>query len=202
MIKNVLFDFGGVMHDISSLAQEREDIRKALSVTPGDTQAEKICQEAVLKFGSGQLTEQQYWQELSDKLGVPIPPNYHELHRVALRDHSAPFPQMLELVKRLKQAGIKVYVLSNSIAPHSEVIRAKGWYDPFDQVLLSQELGLRKPDKEIFVKALHELNIKAEETLFIDDLAENLPPAQELGMATIHAVSPDQVVKDVEQLVF
>src|SRR6185437_6896169 len=194
MIKNIIFDFGGVMHDVSSLTEERENIHKALKIKEGDEELEKIRLEAVSRLGSGQLNEQEYWQELSSKFSIPIPENHHELHRAALRDHSDPYPQMFDLVECLKEAGYNVFVLSNSIPPHAEVLRAKGWYDSFHRVLLSQDLGHNKPDKRIFEKALQKLNIKADETLFIDDRKENLVPARELGMNTLLAHSPDRTV--------
>ncbi len=188
------------MHDISALAEERQNIHQALNIQDHESDKIKVRQEALLKLGAGQFTEEEYWRELSNKLGVQVPNDYKELHRAILREKSDPYPEMFELVEKLKQNGYKVFVLSNSVPPHAEVIKARGLYEPFDQVLLSQDLGLNKPDKQIYIKAVEKLGINPEETIFIDDKAENLIPAQELGMTTILATSPTQVVKSVQEL--
>ncbi|MGN6637868.1 MAG: HAD-IA family hydrolase, partial [Mucilaginibacter sp.] len=63
----------------------------------------------------------------------------------------------------------------------------------FEKTYYSHLVGMRKPDKAIFEKVLHENNLKPEETLFIDDIAANLEAAKELGIQTYLMKSPDTV---------
>jgi putative hydrolase of the HAD superfamily len=58
----------------------------------------------------------------------------------------------------------------------------------------SHDIGLRKPYKEGFQKILEEQNLKAEETLFIDDTIKNVEGAEKAGLQTIHLVSPKTVL--------
>lgn len=64
----------------------------------------------------------------------------------------------------------------------------------FKKLFYSQELGLRKPAPEAFEKVLDQAGIKAEETLFIDDNADNIQGAASVGLHTYHLVSPETLL--------
>lgn len=83
-----------------------------------------------------------------------------------------------------KKNGILVTAVSD-IEPlrHEELIRL-GIMDIFDHTILSYEQGMVKPSRELLVRALDVSGVAAEEAVFIDDLADNLVPATELGIAT------------------
>lgn len=96
---------------------------------------------------------------------------------------------VLRVAKQARAAGIKTAVLSNSLGRQP--------YDPyagfdlhgtFDEVVLSAEHGVRKPDPAIFQLALDRLGVAAEECLFVDDSEENLAAAQRLGISSLHAL--------------
>jgi HAD superfamily hydrolase (TIGR01509 family) len=59
---------------------------------------------------------------------------------------------------------------------------------------------MRKPDLEIYEQVLGKLKVKPEEILFIDDQLENIEPAQKLGMHTVLAKEPGQIIADVEAI--
>ena len=64
----------------------------------------------------------------------------------------------------------------------------------FDDVVISAEVGCRKPDPEIFQLALTRLGVRAEETLFIDDFAHNVAAARELGFRTHRFRTPGRLI--------
>ena len=70
----------------------------------------------------------------------------------------------------------------------------------FDWGHCSWQLGIRKPDPEIFKKVLSLHNLIAEETLFIDDVAKNIHGAQFVGLQTIHFIDPQQLLSQLQQL--
>jgi putative hydrolase of the HAD superfamily len=80
-------------------------------------------------------------------------------------------------------------VLSNSLgrSPH-DPYGPFNLDDRFDVVVLSDQVGLRKPDPRIFELTAERLGLPAAECVFADDTEDNLPPAQELGMGVLHAV--------------
>jgi putative hydrolase of the HAD superfamily len=85
-----------------------------------------------------------------------------------------------------------------------------GDYDPyegydldkgFDAVVISDRVGLRKPDPAIYQLTAYQLGIPAHECVFVDDTAANLPAAQSLGMATVHFTDPPGSVAEIGQLI-
>lgn len=94
-------------------------------------------------------------------------------------------PEMLALILQLKKNGFVVAAFSNSDEINSAVYEAKGWYADFDHVFLSHEMGVIKPEMEMYELAMETLGVHDKECLLIDDQQANLEPAKELGMETI-----------------
>ncbi len=72
--------------------------------------------------------------------------------------------------------------------------------DLFDAVIESSRVGVRKPEPRFYEIALDELDVRADEAVFLDDLGVNLKPARELGMATIKVVDPDAALDELAAL--
>jgi epoxide hydrolase-like predicted phosphatase len=70
----------------------------------------------------------------------------------------------------------------------------------FDAVLISGEVGIRKPSPEIYRLAAERIGLAPPECVFVDDLPFNLAPAAELGMATVHHVGTGQTIAELERL--
>ncbi|WP_371792979.1 HAD-IA family hydrolase [Streptomyces sp. NBC_01471] len=66
--------------------------------------------------------------------------------------------------------------------------------------MLSEQVRLRKPDPRIYQLALDQLGLRGSECIFVDDIATNLPPAQALGITTIHATDPTHTVQQLRNL--
>ncbi len=111
-----------------------------------------------------------------------------------------PDTQMVGLIKMLKNLGYKTAVLSNSDSLNSAKYKKMGWYDPFDVLILSHELGVIKPDPRIYEIALQKVGEKAEDCIFIDDVEENLAPASKLGIKTIHHKDFNNTINELERL--
>ncbi|ACU75722.1 HAD-superfamily hydrolase, subfamily IA, variant 3 [Catenulispora acidiphila DSM 44928] len=100
-----------------------------------------------------------------------------------------PAHEVLKVARQARAAGYKTAVLSNSLG--------RTPYDPyagfdllgnFDEVVLSQNHGLRKPDPAVFQLVLDKLGLPAEECVFVDDSEENLQAAVDLGMTIVFAL--------------
>lgn len=89
--------------------------------------------------------------------------------------------EMLKLIKQL-QKQYKVAVLSNIVDLHWQHAGASGLLGFIDNLYLSFNLGLAKPDSEIYEYVVSDLHVSAKECLFIDDLAENVLGATNSGM--------------------
>ena len=93
-----------------------------------------------------------------------------------------------------------VAILSNSDALGVKNSFKNGWFSHFDCLVLSHEVGILKPDKRIYQITLDELNLKAQDCLFIDDVEDILKPAREMGMETILFKSVEQLRKEFDEM--
>ncbi|MET9184957.1 HAD-IA family hydrolase [Streptomyces tendae] len=99
-----------------------------------------------------------------------------------------PQTEIVAAAKRARAAGIKVAMLSNSFGaePYNPYEDKGIWTDFFDAVILSEREGVRKPSTLIYQRALGGLGLTGPECVFVDDHAGNLPPAEALGIRTVH----------------
>ena len=91
------------------------------------------------------------------------------------------------IFERLKQAGVPVHALSNYNREKFDIARTHfPFLNAFDELLLSGDVGLVKPDAEIFELLIRRSGLDVGRTVFIDDSADNVATANQLGFATIH----------------
>ena len=116
-------------------------------------------------------------------------------------------PAMVEAVRRLRDAGLPLGLLSNNVAPMERTGRLGELLDLFDAVVESSTEGVRKPEPEIYRRALTRLSdavgrpIEAADCAYLDDLGINLKPARALGFATIKVVEPGPALAELSELV-
>jgi epoxide hydrolase-like predicted phosphatase len=191
MIKAVIFDYGGVI-----LKSPRciESIARVYKV-PKEVVAKKMRPILDL-FQKGVITENKFWQKLSLVLRKPIP-NKKDLWRECIEKDFHIYPEMRRFVKKIRSQGIKTAVLSNIIKPHIGVIKKHLGYKDFDDVILSCRIGMKKPEPRIYLLTVKRLKVKPKECIFIDDRNKFLKPAKRLGIKTILARNPKQVIHDV-----
>ena len=107
--------------------------------------------------------------------------------------------EMVKLVKLLKKNYI-IALFSNLDKNNDKIYRKKGWYDYFDNLILSFKLGAVKPYKKIYKIALRKLKLKPQECLFIDDQENFLITAKKLGMKTLLFKSSSKLKKDLKKM--
>ena len=96
---------------------------------------------------------------------------------------SAPVPAMYDLIRALRRAGLRTALLSNSWGA-LEYPRAD-FPELFDAVVISGEVGMRKPEEAIFRHTAQALELAPAECVFIDDMQANVAAAQACGMAGV-----------------
>jgi glucose-1-phosphatase len=192
-IKNIIFDFGGVLfnidHALTRKAFESLGLQGGLHVSL--TAQSKLFDE----LETGQLSEQEFFAELRKAAGKEIPDE-------ALRDAWNALlldlpPERFELLRELGKR-YNLYLLSNTNIIHStaflrmidELLGEGTWPAAFKKIYYSHEIGMRKPGKEIYEFVLKDAGIRAEETLFIDDSPANLEAPGELGIKVMLADKP------------
>ena len=106
-------------------------------------------------------------------------------------------PDMPALVRRARLAGIKTALLSNS---WGLAYPRDGWDDMFDAVVISGEVGMRKPEPRIYRHAAAAVGLDVTECVFVDDLQVNIKAAVELGMVGILYRDYDVAAIELEAL--
>ncbi|MGW0737769.1 HAD family hydrolase [Streptomyces sp. NPDC002851] len=103
--------------------------------------------------------------------------------------HFSVAPEMAGLLRGLRGAGIPVALLSNS---WGHTYDRRGWTELFDAVVISCEVGMRKPEPEIFRHTAGLLGRDPEDCVFVDDLGSNVRAAQALGMTGVQHRTPTE----------
>ena len=106
-------------------------------------------------------------------------------------------PEMSALVRRARATGLRTGLLSNS---WGNDYPRDGWDEMFDVVVISGEVGMRKPEPEIFEHTLALLGLPAAACVFVDDLAPNVAAAVEVGMVGVQHTSYEATRLELEAL--
>jgi putative hydrolase of the HAD superfamily len=109
--------------------------------------------------------------------------------------------ERLEILKSLKK-NYRLFLLSNTNIIHVEyynkIIYEKfnlHFSDIFDYIFYSHEIGMRKPDTEVFEYVLKFSQLDSKETLFADDLEINISAAKQAGINTFHVKTPNAILE-------
>ncbi len=132
----------------------------------------------------GTLTIQQYWRGIERELGESWEDvTFHRLWLADFRSWLTIDHDTLQVLLDLKAGGTRLALLSNAGRDFGSYFRHGTLGDLFEQVFVSGELGTVKPSAEIFEHVMAELGVTPEQTVFIDNKAENVEGAKALGIA-------------------
>jgi epoxide hydrolase-like predicted phosphatase len=106
-------------------------------------------------------------------------------------------PRMVELVHRARAAGLRTALLSNSWGLHYP---AQLWDGLFDAVVISGEVGMRKPEPQIFRYAADQLQLPSRRCVMVDDIPHNIAGAVAVGMVGVLHRSYDETLLELEAL--
>ncbi|GLC90272.1 HAD family hydrolase [Lysinibacillus piscis] len=124
--------------------------------------------------------------------------------------HCIAFPNLVKLFQQLKQLDIKLGIITNGIGQFQmSNIQALGIDLYVDTILISEWEGIKKPDAEIFIRALHKLHVTADESVFVGDHPINdVQAAQLVGMTSIwksnsqwQDVQADFIINDLLEII-
>jgi len=99
-----------------------------------------------------------------------------------------PVPAMYQLIRDLRASGVRTALLSNSWGPTG--YPREDFPHLFDAVVISGEVGMRKPEPRIFRHAAELLDLEPEHCVFVDDLEANVTAAVGCGMTGVHHTAP------------
>lgn len=190
-VSTVVFDLGGVLAEFGGVARMR-----ALSGVDSDEELWRrwLTCDWVRRFERGSCTPEEFARGVVDDWGLALDAGgfLDEFGRWLV----GPLPGASDLVSAVR-AHVPVACLSNTNRVHWEAGAAR-WplLHEFDQTFLSFEIGLVKPDREVFDHVVSALGVPADEIVFLDDNALNVDAANDVGLRARRVVGVEQA-KDV-----
>ncbi len=195
-IRNIIFDFGGVIIDIDEQLTIDEFAKLGFADTSKVSGKEFF--ELIRKFEKGIFTPDIFRNKLRDFLDISATDQeIDDAWNALLFDIPA---ERLEIIEQLKK-NYNIFLLSNSNEIHYDLyvrdLQLRFGYnefaDLFHQAYFSFDLHMRKPELDIYEFVIYQEDLKPEETLFIDDRIENIESASKLGMQTYHLIKPERI---------
>jgi putative hydrolase of the HAD superfamily len=198
--KGLLLDFGGVM--TSSLFGRMAEFCVEEGLPP-DAIVDALRTEegrTVLALAEAGLAPQRDLEVMiARELGLP---DEGLVARLLALDAMPPRAEMADLVRRARAAGIPTGLLSNSLGGGGYDVYT-GYDLPalFDVIVISHEVGLRKPERPIFKLAVDRLGLAPQDCVFVDDTFANVRAAREFGMTAVHFTGEAEQLAEVERLI-
>lgn len=154
---------------------------------------DRACRELLIALETGALQEEEFEPRFAELLGVPAPDLIDRLFAGSAAD-----AEMIAGVRRARAGGIRTGLVSNSWGTrrYPQELLA----ELFDGVVISGEVGIRKPAPEIYALGAERIGLEPAACVFVDDLPFNLTPAAELGMATVHHRTAAETLSELERL--
>ena len=190
MITDIIFDWGGVL----ALA-DNPHAAKIIAISSKYGYAEEEFVKWIGKsedLFSTTPNSDEYFEKVNEKFHV----NKKELTDALNSAHAT---EVLQIAKKVKQAGYRVHLLSNQMAFRTKYIRSHNDLTFFDNLFFSNEVGLMKPQKEFYQYALKKIGAKPENCLFIDDKEKNVEAAKKLGINSFQFKNKEQMLKQLKR---
>ena len=179
MYKSIVFDLGGVMIDFDPRGYlvdrlcNAETEEEVYDLTFGSEESKLLDAGLISRFdGNHRMLEKARAAGRAFEVQGVLDDWLHILR---------PRRRMQELVRRLKNHGYSVYYLSNIPEDVLALLKERGVLDRFDGGVASCEVHINKPDPRIYQALLDKYHLRADESIFIDDRADNLVAASALG---------------------
>jgi putative hydrolase of the HAD superfamily len=197
VIEAIIFDLGGVVLEspLTAIAQYEEDNHIQIG-TINRHVAAKGDSGAWARHERGEIGFSQFCDSFEAEMaGAGVVVDAATL-LAQIEAFAVPRAAVLTEVERLRGAGLKIAALTNNW----QGMRNESITPYFDVIVESSVEGVRKPDREIFVRCLARLGVKPAATLVIDDIGPNLKTARQLGMETFKATDEEALLQRLQQI--
>lgn len=196
-IKAVIFDFGGVLMRTEDKGP-RTRLAERYSLTYEELDRLVFESPSGAQAARGEISEEEHWRQVCEGLGVP------EGERAAFQEAfwggDRLDARLVEYIRSLRPR-FKTALLSNAWSTLREALKNRyEILDAFDEVFISCELGLVKPDPRVYEEVTRRLEISPEEAVFVDDWFPNIEGARAVGLKAVHFQSTAQALEELDAL--
>ena len=191
----LLIDFGGVLttNVFASFAAFCRAEGLDADTVRDRFREDQAARDLLGELEEGQISNAEFERRFASMLGVADPERLIE----RLFGGMQPDEAMLDAVAAARRAGVRTGLVSNSWGEEG-YDRAR-FGELFDVLVISGEIGIRKPAPEIYALAAERLGRPPERCVFVDDLAGNLKPARAIGMATVLHRDAGTTIAELEE---
>jgi HAD superfamily hydrolase (TIGR01509 family) len=196
-IKALIFDFGGVLVRMVD-DRPRLMLAEQLQIPLSHLDDLIFFSDSARRASRGEIKVGQHWMAVGDALGIPSEemPGFLEQYWSADDVNW----ELLDFIKSLRPR-YKIGLLSNAWDDLRQTMHERWNMDIlFDDLIISAEVGIVKPDPRIYRLAVERLGVRPEESVFVDDMLINVEAARQQGLAAIQFLDTPQTLADLRAL--
>jgi epoxide hydrolase-like predicted phosphatase len=196
-IKAVIWDVGGVLLRTENYAP-RQYLADRLGMMAEDLENLVFSNASGMRAQRGEILAEGHWHNIRQRFG---------LDEKGLNDFRRDFfggdvldLGLLDQIRDLR-SQYKIGILTNAFSDSRHLL-TETWAiaDMFDDLVISAEVGVAKPDERIFLLALERLDVLPREAVFIDDFLQNVDGARAVNINAVHFQNPEQAWEDLQRI--
>lgn len=192
----VVFDFGGVMTKEPNRQIVVDFLCQTCQIPYEEFKNINRRKKESCKSG---VDDAVFWLNYAQEKAISLGDNWEQRFKDVMIKAVNINHEMYALVHELKSKHIPVALLSNIDTGLAQFIRSCDLYLPFHPCILSCDIGIEKPDLTIYQYLLDQLDLEANQVIFIDDKQENIDSAVKAGLDAILFVSADQIRNELKK---
>jgi epoxide hydrolase-like predicted phosphatase len=196
-IQAVIFDFGGVLLRTED-PYPRQQLASRIGIPMQQLYQQIFDSESARQATVGKISAEAHWEAARQALGIG-----EDAYQQVRDEFWAGDRLDEELIGYLRglKSRYKTALLSNAWDDLRSVIQ-RNWAisDVFDEMIISAEVGIAKPDARIYRIAVDRLGVAPQEAVFVDDFIENIASARAFGLQTIHFQGRQPLYDDLARI--
>ena len=194
--RGLLLDFGGVL--TTSIWESFDAFCRAEGLPQGAVRRlfrdDPDALADLRRLETGEITDIVFAERFGPRLGIDKTEGLIERMFVGLRPEDA----MIAAVGKLRAAGVRTGLISNSWG--TGIYDSRLLDELFDAVVISGEVGVHKPQPEIYRLGAERIGVDPHDCIFVDDLRQNISGAEAVGITGVLHRDPEATVAKLEEL--
>jgi putative hydrolase of the HAD superfamily len=193
----VIFDYGNVLCQSQPMADTQAMASILNLPIPRFTE---LYWQSRIEYDADVLDSDAYWNTLAQAAPCTLTVDQiSELNQIDSRSWSHPAPVMPQWARDIRAAGLRTAILSNMPVPIRDHVLDCAWLPEFDAITFSCEVGVCKPEPEIYRQCLLALGVHPSEVLFFDDREPNIRAAEALGLHAILFTDVPSAAREIDR---
>ena len=199
MFRALLSDFGGVLIRTRT-DRTRRELERRLGLKAYTIEDIVFGGDLSQRAQRGEISEEDFWRQLEHELDLPrFVLTWQEFRNEFFADDFLD-EDLVALIRSVRPA-LKTGLISNAWSGLRRFLQTTvPIYDAFDEIVISAEERVIKPDPRIYLTALNRLGVQPEDAIFLDDVKGNIDAANGLGLTSVHFQSSAQAQHDIRAL--